>query len=274
VTEAAAPTDDEVAAYENDGAVVLRGLFGDRWIESLRAGLDRNLADPCPWACDYTPAAGPGGFRDDYCNWERIEEYRSFVMTSPVGGVVARLMRSSSVRFFHEHVLVKEPGTREPTPYHHDQPYYPVDGDQVCSVWLPLDPVPRAACPRFVAGSHRWSGYLTPRTFVDRRPYAGSESFAPVPDVDAALATDPEAHVLLSWDLEIGDCVAFHMKTVHGAPGTEGLATRRRAFSTRWLGDDAVWAERPYPTSPPFPGVDLEAGEPPDHPRFPLVVTG
>ena len=262
------PTAADVEAFAADGAVVQRGAFDAHWIETLRVGLDRNLAEPGPWACDYTPPDGPGGFRDDYCNWERIDEYRDFVERSPAARLVAHLMRSATARFFHEHVLVKEPGTRERTPWHHDQPYYPVDGDQVCSLWLPLDPVPEAACPRFVAGSHRWPGYLTPRTFLDQQPYAGAEGFAaPVPDI----AAEGDRHHLLSWDLDLGDCVVFHMKTVHDAPGTAGLATSRRAFSTRWLGDDAAWAERPFPTSPPFPDVDLAPGAPLDHPRFPLL---
>ena len=265
------PTDVEVTAYRRDGAVVLRGRFDRHWIEALRTGLERNLAEPGPWASEYTPTDGPGGFRDDYCNWERIDEYRDFVERSPAAGLVATLMGSEEVRFFHEHVLVKEPGTLEPTPWHHDQPYYPVDGDQVCSVWLPLDPVPERVCPRFVAGSHRGPGYLTPRTFVDQRPYQGSEAYAPVPDIDAELEADPRRHRLLSWGLDLGDCIVFHARTVHGAPGTVGLTSRRRAFATRWLGDDAVWAERPFPTSPPFPGVDLAPGAPLDHPRFPVI---
>jgi hypothetical protein len=32
-------------------------------------------------------------------------------------------------------------GTLERTPWHHDQPYYPVDGEQIVSLWMPLDPV-------------------------------------------------------------------------------------------------------------------------------------
>ena len=34
------------------------------------------------------------------------------------------------------------------------QPYYCVDGEQVCSIWLPLDPVPKESGLEFVAGSH------------------------------------------------------------------------------------------------------------------------
>jgi hypothetical protein len=51
-------------------------------------------------------------------------------------------MGSESVVFYHEHVLTKEKGTSKATPWHHDQPYYPCDGDLNCTIWIPVDPVP------------------------------------------------------------------------------------------------------------------------------------
>ena len=256
------------ADYERDGAVCVRGAFDRSWLDRLAEGVEENFADPGPWSCVYTPEGQPGGFYDDYCNWERIEAYRRFVFESPAAALVGALMGSREVRFYHEHVLVKEPGTRERTPWHHDQPYYGVDGRQVCSLWLPLDPVPRDAGVQFVAGSHRWGTFFAPQTFVDDAPYRGAEGLEPVPDIDA----HPDRYELLSWALEPGDAIVFHMATVHGAPGTEGLASRRRAFATRWLGDDARFAVRPFETSPPFPDVHLEPGAPMVHERFPLVV--
>jgi ectoine hydroxylase-related dioxygenase (phytanoyl-CoA dioxygenase family) len=47
---------------------------------------------------------------------------------------------------------------------------------------------------------------------------------------------------------------------LHGARGNEA-GDRRRAFSLRLLGDDARYVERPGPTSPPFPGHDMVAGQ-------------
>jgi ectoine hydroxylase-related dioxygenase (phytanoyl-CoA dioxygenase family) len=40
-------------------------------------------------------------------------------------------MRARKINLFHEHVLVKEPGTLEPTPWHHDLPYWTLEGTQV-----------------------------------------------------------------------------------------------------------------------------------------------
>ena len=40
------------------------------------------------------------------------------------------------------------------------------------------------------------------------------------------------------------------MKTLHGTKNSDGEETRY-VLATRWLGDDAVFAKRPWKTSPP-----------------------
>ena len=259
---------DQVSAFTQDGAVCLRGLFEKEWLEDLSLGLEKNVAEPGPDGTIYTPEGQPGQFYDDYCNWQRIDEYRKFITDSPAAEIAGRLMQSRSARIYHEHVLVKEPGTREVTPWHHDQPYYGVDGDQLCSIWLPLDPVSKVACPEFVAESHTSGKLYNPRLFIDHSNYAeGFPGFEDVPDIDL----ERKNHRILSWNLSLGDCIVFHMRTVHGAPSTVGIKTRRRGFSTRWLGDDARFAIRPWATSPPYHGVDLEPGAPMNHPMFPVM---
>jgi len=258
----------QIDTFRNDGVVCLRGLFKKHWLESLAVGVEKNFTDPGPFNTVYTDKDSPGGFYDDYCNWTRIEEYRDFIMNSPAGEIAAQLMESDVARIYHEHVLVKEPGTKEETPWHHDLPYYGVDGNQLCSIWLPLDPVPQTACPEFVVGSHANGKMYYPRLFLTSENYAeGIEGFETMPDIDA----ERDKLDIKSWDLELGDCIVFHMRTLHGAPPTEGLKSRRRGFSTRWIGADATFAERAWKTSPPYPEVKLKHGDAMDHASFPVV---
>ena len=267
---ASKPLPDEavVAEFQRNGAVCLRGLFAHGWLDKLAAGVEKNFAASGPYQRMYTPSGNPGGFYDDYCNWQRIAEYRDFVLHSPSAEIAARLMRSTTARIYHEHVLIKEPDTGEETPWHHDQPYYGVNGDQLCSLWLPLDPVPKRACPEFVAGSHAGGALYYPRLFAGHEDYSeGEDGFETVPDIEAHR----DQYDILSWDLEPGDCIAFHMRAVHNGPPTTGLKTRRRGFSSRWLGDDARFATRPWTTSPPFPEIRLKPGDPMEHPAFPVV---
>jgi len=263
-------TEDDVQRFQRDGAVCLHGVFDRYWVDRVAAGVERNLAEPSPYAKFYTPKGNPGFFFGDYCNWSRLPEFRDFVLRSPAAAIAGRVMRSRRVRIFHDHLLVKEPGTLERTPWHHDQPYYCIDGEQVCSIWMPLDPVPRDSCIEYVAGSHRWGQWFTPRRFVDHRDYDYEPGAYPsVPDIDA----EREKYTILSWDVEPGDCIVFHALTLHGAPGNLSLERRRRALSTRWLGDDVVYAKRPGTTSPPFPELEgrLQPGDPMDHELFPVV---
>jgi ectoine hydroxylase-related dioxygenase (phytanoyl-CoA dioxygenase family) len=256
--------DATVAAFQQDGAVVLRGVFAD-WIERLQTGVERNIAAPSADVRIYDGAMGR--HFGDYCNWDRIPEFREFAFHSPAARIAQRLMGSTTVRLFHEHVLVKEPGADVPTPWHHDQPYYCVDGHQNASLWVPLDPVGRDVVPEFVAGSHRWGRWFRPERF-NRTALYEDDGMEPVPDIEG----ERDRYRILGWDLEPGDAVAFHFMTLHGAPANKNTARRRRAVSTRWIGDDAVFVRRKGVTSPPFRDLKLSPGDPMDAPEFPLVV--
>ncbi len=251
-------------AYREDGVVFLKGLFTD-WLDCLERGVERNIAEPSALASDHRNAKGSGDFFEDYCCWQRIPEYRHFIQDSPAAAVAGALMGTRAVRIFHEHLLVKEPGTTKITPWHHDMPYYCVEGQQVVSFWTALDPVPRAVCPRFLAGSHRSGKLYYPRLFDDGSdyPFQGGR-YETVPEIDET-SDDVRA-----WDLEPGDTIAFHFLTLHGAPGNAS-AGRRRGFSTRWLGEDVRYCLRGGKTSPPYPDLELVDGGPLDDAEFPVV---
>ena len=106
---------DTVTTYRRDGVVVLRQVFSAAWIERLHEGLKENIRKPGPYRREYGIDGAKDTFFGDYCNWRRINGYRDFVLGSPAAGIARTLMESAKVNFFHEHVLVKSPGTEEPT---------------------------------------------------------------------------------------------------------------------------------------------------------------
>ena len=85
------------------------------------------------------------------------------IFQSPLAAAAARLTGSDTVRLYHDHMLTKEPGTRQKTPWHQDQPYYNIEGQQNVSYWIAVDPVRRASTLEFLAGSHR-GPWMMPRT--------------------------------------------------------------------------------------------------------------
>jgi ectoine hydroxylase-related dioxygenase (phytanoyl-CoA dioxygenase family) len=246
-------TERHVKDYQCDGVVLIKGLFAD-YVEVLRRGIAANMDAPGPYAAENLKPGEGGRFFDDYCNWQRIDEFREVIMSSPAAEVAADLMRSDGAQLFHDHVLVKEPGTSKPTPWHQDAPYYFVEGEQTVSFWSPVDPV-REASLRCVAGSHCWPKPVLPvRWLAQDNFYADADSYMPVPDPDA------EGMLIREWEMQPGDAVAFNFRILHGARGNDGGA-RRRAFSLRFVGDDARYVERPGRTSPPFPGHDMKPGQ-------------
>ncbi|KQX38523.1 phytanoyl-CoA dioxygenase family protein [Variovorax sp. Root434] len=258
-----------VAQFQRDGAVCIRQLLTADELALLRDGIEANLAAPSPRAKVASRPDDPGRFFEDFCNWQEIDEFRRFIFEAPLAQLAQRLMGSNTVRLYHDHLLVKEPGTRQRTPWHQDQPYYNIEGEQNVSMWIPVDPVSRAATLEFVAGSHK-GPWLMPRTFMDNHAKWFPEgSLEDLPDIEGARERFP----IVGWNIEPGDFVCFHMLTLHAAAGVEG-PNRRRVFSVRFLGDDIRHAPRSWKTSPDFPGLAerLPAGAPMDDPLFPLLV--
>ena len=256
------------ADFQHDGAVVLRGVLTPREVRRLAEGIEHNLAHPSALSMVASQPDDPGRFVEDFCTWQDNAAYRDILFDSALAQVAAQLMQCQTVRLYHDHLLVKEAGTRQPTPWHQDQPYYNVSGRQNVSFWIPVDPVPLASTLRFVAGSHTGTWYM-PRTFRDQQArWFPAGTLAELPAIEA----QPQQFRQLAWGLEPGDAVAFHMLSLHASSGT-GPGLRRRVFSARYLGDDMRHALRNWRTSPPFPGLEqrLPDGAPMDDALFPVV---
>ena len=266
-----ASIDDATAErFRRDGVVHLQGVFAG-WVDALRAGVERNMQSPGPYTKEYEPEGSKGYFFGDYCNWARIPEYRDFVHRSHAAELAARLMDSTTARFFHEHVLVKEPHTESRTPWHHDLPYYCIDGTQTVSFWTPLDAVPRSICLELVVGSHRWGKSFLPKKFVGIDYERTGEALDAMPDIDARR----DEFEIASFDMAPGDAIAFHFLTVHGAPGNASESARRRASPTGGSATTCRFKIRGGEVSPPFPEAHrrLRDGDSLDDPEFPLVWT-
>ncbi|MBU3689470.1 MAG: phytanoyl-CoA dioxygenase [Acidimicrobiales bacterium mtb01] len=261
----------DVETYRRDGAVVLRGVVSPHEIELLTTGIDEVLATPSPRAKVASSPDDPGFFIEDFCTWREHAAFAEFVRTTSLGDVAAQLTDSKTIRMYHDHVLVKEARTRQRTPWHQDQPYYDVEGRQNVSFWIPVDPVNVASCLELVSGTHH-GPWLMPRSFLTKEAKWFPEgSLGELPDIDA----NRDMFDIKSWSLEPGDAIAFHMLTVHGAPGVSGDG-HRRVFSLRVLGDDMVYAPREWTCSPDFSRLfgdedPRTPGEPLSGPWFPRL---
>lgn len=263
------PTDQEVQDFARDGVVCLRDFMALDFIHLLEQGFERNIKSPGPYACFYTKKDSAGLFRDDYCNWQRIDEYRRVIFESNLAETAAILLQANEIRFFHEHIFFKKEGTIKKTPWHHDLPYYCVDGDQGLSFWVPLSPIDESNKIEFIAGSHAWGKLFRPNKFSGEEEYnVPKDLYEELPDFDSPN----NSYKKLSWTMNVGDVLAFDFRCVHG--NTENAKPNlvdRRSIAFRFLGENMRFSTRPGEKSPPFPNINLKPGDPMNHELFPIL---
>lgn len=69
------------------------------------------------------------------------------------------LLDTRELWLFHDQIFVKQSGNNGPTFWHQDLPYWIIDGTQIGSMWITLDPIPKKYCLEFIPGSHRGPQY-------------------------------------------------------------------------------------------------------------------
>ncbi len=242
--------------FQLNGVCIIKNVINKHWLNILAEGIEENFKKPSQYKCVYEKIQGNEIFYDDYCNWNRIKQYKDFFFKSDIAIIASELMQSKEVNLFHEHVLIKEPGSKKKTPWHQDQSYYCVNGKDNCSLWIPLDPIAKTVCPEFIRGSHKWNNKYLPTKFFGESYKKKDDEFEKIPDIE----NERSNFDIVSWDMQPGDIIAFNFSTIHGAPGNLSI-NRRRAFSARFFGDDATYIKRKGETSPPFPGLTLNDGD-------------
>jgi ectoine hydroxylase-related dioxygenase (phytanoyl-CoA dioxygenase family) len=102
-------------AYARHGAVVVRQAFDAEHVRWATDAIDANLAALSPRA-KRASTDDDAPFIEDFCNWQRLPAMERFIRESPAAEIAAELSNSDQIRLYHDHVLVKEPGTRQRTP--------------------------------------------------------------------------------------------------------------------------------------------------------------
>lgn len=248
-------TTDEIATYDADGFVVLRGVFDDDWIRLLDDGVTSSRKNPtrrgAVWSRD---EKNREMFYDSHA-WMRVPAYKRFVEESPCAELAGRLMGATAVNFFFDAVFCRSAGTQFRTPWHQDEPYWSVEGFQTCSVWMPLVPVAAKSALAVVPGSHRWAKVFKQTDFGELNPdgaeiphtdFSALGDAPSMPDIDA----DPEKYRPRSFDMEPGDALVFNGRCIHGGSGMLHDDLALRVFNTKWCGDDVRIAFKPWGMNP------------------------
>ena len=82
-------TESDIDAYQNDGAVLIKGLLNDREVSDLREGIEANISNPSLNSKIASNANDPGWFFEDFCTWHENPSYHRIIFESFVPEVAA-----------------------------------------------------------------------------------------------------------------------------------------------------------------------------------------
>ena len=264
-------TKADIDAYNTDGVVPLRGLINSTDLRRLKDAVEDDIRSPGPFFHGYE--SDEGRFHGNLRLWETHDAFRKICLNSELPEVARTFFDASKTNLLYDQLFVKESAMSQRTRWHNDQPYWPIRGWQVLSIWIALDKTTAEnGRVEFIHGSHKWNRWFQPEVFGKTdaiSQYERNPEFEDIPDIEA----DRDNYDIISWDLEPGDVYVFHGLTVHGAGGNTSIDGRRRGYTIRYTGDDVVYDMRPG-LSQPLVCADLTSGDPLDSERYPVVAQG
>ncbi len=237
--EAARLSPEDIAVFRRDGVVALRRAFSEDWIDLLRRGIEADLARPAPNLGNHCKDPAAPAYWEDFWCWSHFPEFERFVRESPCAGIAAQLLGAERINLVMDNWFLREAGSRSRPPFHHDISYFDFAGS-MCVLWLPLEPVSKENGIAFVRGSHLWDKLFLRVRFDDGHRMdgeafeVGGERYEAPPDIEA----DPGAYDLLGFDLDLGDCVYFDMRTLHGSLATATPSETVRRYTLRMTAED------------------------------------
>ena len=208
---------EEVTKFKKDGAIFLKGKFDKTWIKKLQKCIERDIKNPSPRFKSHTIEKGIPAYLEDYWTWDLIPEFKDFVFNSPYAKIASELMSAKKINLVMDNWFLREAGSKSSTPFHHDVSYFDMEGT-MCVLWLPLQATKRNEGVVWVKGSHLWNKLFLRVLFKDGHKVEGKECIIDGKkyELPPDILGNKDKYEFLKWDCELGDCVIFDMRTLHG----------------------------------------------------------
>lgn len=234
-------TPEEIQAYQQHGAAFIPGFANQETVAELLAiSLDENRPEG-PYKNALTQS---GSFFEERFIYPLSEPLKRYALDKQIGKNIAKAMDTNRVRVLFDHLFCCGPNSPVDYYWHQDISYWPIDGDQVCSIWLALtDCDLESSALEIVLDSDKGGIYPI-------RPF-GEEDFGDDVKKNYNAEAIPKYHEhhdqyqILSHDIKAGDAYLFNAKVMHSSAGNRSKDHGRVAYSVRYIGDDVTWCPRP-----------------------------
>jgi len=259
----------EIQSYKKHGAAHIPNLIDQETITRLLAAA---TDEKRPQGKYKNALSATGNFFEERFIYPLVDDLKSYALNESIGENIAEAMGTKRVRVLFDHLFCCGPNTPIDYYWHQDLSYWPIDGDQICSIWLALtDCDVESSALEIVLDSDK--GKIFPiRAF-------GDEDFGEDAKKNYDTGTIPkydehrEKYDILSHNMKAGDAYLFNAKVMHSSAGNRSKTQGRVAYSVRYIGDDVVWHPRPAfdPEALTPKGRPLEVGDKFEGDEFPII---
>lgn len=250
-------TEEQIRTLEEDGVVLIKGVFDEAWVEYLRKATAYQVDNPHFWAF-----AGTASKLYDYIQrnvWQTNRAFANFYYHSAMGDVLRRCGRTDEIRVSTDLLMVNP---NKGFKWHQDNQNGPITPEEGIRFWITMDETPKDyGAPVYLKSSHRNNCIDPQAVFVDIN----------VPE----LAEYSPRENWLEFRTQPGDMLVWHPKTIHKIDGpADGIWTTYR----RVLGGTVAKAGTIYHDKRGTGGVlsdlgrhGMEDGDALKSPFFPII---
>ena len=256
-----------VAEWQENGAVKIPQLLDPAEFSACREFYDWILANPSPIATQFFEGDGDSFFNDvgQAAGYYPLAE--SLFDACPSLRETAQSLfgpDNQNIWFLGYEVFHKRGSAGRHTPFHQDASFAPFHGKHLVRFWIPFEHTPKSHCLEVIGGSHRGPLFNPNKILMtdpathgadgvdDTTPFFDKEEeLRAMPRVPDILA-DPEAYDVLSWDLDPGDAIAFHLASLHGNAPVDVRHPERNTLILGFFGDDCIYKPLPVEGSADF----------------------
>lgn len=202
-------TEAQLAQFERDGFILLRGIVDEAQCETILSAAKEEIGkreEPIETEGEYVDTNNPT-LRRLRQVYDRRAEFRDWMTDKKIRPMLAQVLKDTPVLTLahHNSIMTKMPSRSTETCWHQDRRYWNFENDNLVSVWLALgDETMENGVLEFIPGSHKLD--FKPEQFDAKTCFVTG-----LPENDAIIAKK------VHFDLQEGDVILFHCRTLHHA---------------------------------------------------------